>query len=38
LLDQIPPVDLAVRGQAVVDLLRPADLALADHPGIREAL
>ncbi|MGH3516582.1 MAG: SWIM zinc finger family protein [Haloechinothrix sp.] len=31
LLDQLPPVDIAVRGRALPDLLRPAYLALADQ-------
>jgi len=36
LLDQLPPIDLAIRGHAVVELLRPAYLALADQPDIHQ--
>jgi uncharacterized Zn finger protein len=36
LLDQVPPVDVTVRGYTVIELLRPAYLALAEHPGIRQ--
>jgi uncharacterized Zn finger protein len=36
LLDQIPPVDVTLRGHTVIELLRPAYLALADHLGIRD--
>jgi uncharacterized Zn finger protein len=32
LLDQVPSVDTTIRGHNVVDLLRPAYLALAGHP------
>lgn len=34
LLDQVPPVDVTLRGHAIVELLRPAYLALANHAGI----
>lgn len=36
LLDQLPPVDLAVRGHALTDLLRPAYQAFASRPPAHE--
>jgi uncharacterized Zn finger protein len=33
LLDQLPPVDVALRGHTIVELLRPAYLTLANHAG-----
>jgi len=35
LLDQLPPVDVAVRGRALTDLLRPAYQALDANPQNR---
>jgi len=36
LLDQLPPIDLTVRGHAVPELLRRAYLSLADQPDINQ--
>jgi hypothetical protein len=36
LLDQVPRIDIALRGHAIVELLRPAYVALADGSGVRK--